>query len=271
VVFPLIWRDDHPACEQGQYAQSDGYDYLGSRSHGAFASHVAAPIRNLIRIPDNVPLEIAAMTEPAAVALHAARRAQVRLADSVAVFGLGPIGLILAQWLRAMGAGPIFLFDVSLGKLDLARKLGFTHVYHSQQDKPLAVIEAATGKRGVHVAFEAVGIPSTMLAALACVRRAGRVVMLGNPSADVTLSATLISQLMRREVEILGTWNSSFSMHGDDDDWRSTLSAMSLGQLDLQPLITHRVPLSQGIKALEMMRNHSEFYTKVLLHPSASE
>jgi L-iditol 2-dehydrogenase len=270
-VFPLLWRDDHPACEEGQYAQSDGYDYLGSRSDGGFAEYVIAPVRNLIRIPDNVPLDIAAMTEPAAVALHAARRARVQLGDSVAIFGLGPIGLMLAQWLRSMGAQPLFLFDVNPGKLELARELGFTHVHDSRTEKPLAVIEAATGGRGAHVTFEAVGIPPTMLTALECVRRGGRVVMLGNPSGDVTLPAALISRLMRREVEILGTWNSGYSVYGDDDDWRSTLAAMASGALDLKPLITHRVPLARGIAALEMMRDNSEFYTKVLLHPTSAK
>jgi threonine dehydrogenase-like Zn-dependent dehydrogenase len=81
-------------------------------------------------------------------------------------------------------------------------------------------MEAATGGRGVHVAFEAAGVPPTMIAALKATRRSGRMVMLGNPSADVTLPAALISQCMRREIEILGTWNSGFSVYGDDDDWR---------------------------------------------------
>ena len=123
-VFPLLWREDHAACEQGKYAQSDGYDYLGSRSDGAFSEYVVAPERNLIRVPDNVSLEEAAMTEPAAVALHAVRRAKVRLGDTVAVFGLGPIGLMVAQWLKASGAGPIILFDIQPEKLEIARQLG---------------------------------------------------------------------------------------------------------------------------------------------------
>jgi L-iditol 2-dehydrogenase len=268
VVFPLLWREDHPASEKGLYAQSDGYDYLGSRSDGGFAEYVVAPVRNLIRIPDDVSLDVAAMTEPAAVALHAARRARVRLGDSVAVFGLGSIGLMLAQWLRSMGAHPLFLFDINPDKLELARKLGFTHVYDSRTVSVDRVIAEGTGSRGTHVAFEAVGIPPTMLAALQSVRQAGRVVLLGNPSADVTLPAPLISRLMRNEVEVLGTWNSDFSVYGDDDDWRTALRAMSSGDLQLAPLITHRVPLSRGVAALEMMRDNSEFFAKVLLHPS---
>jgi L-iditol 2-dehydrogenase len=207
------------------------------------------------------------MTEPAAVALHAVRRAKVRLGDSVAVLGLGPIGLMVAQWLKAMGAQPILLFDIQPEKLEVARKLGFAHAYDSRTERPLDVVNRLTGERGVHVAIEAAGVPPTMLAALEIVRRAGRVVLLGNPAGDVTLPAALISQLMRREVDVLGTWNSDFSVYGDDDDWRTVLMAMSSGILNLKPLITHRVPLDRGIAALEMMRDQSEFFAKVLLHP----
>ncbi|QDV59196.1 galactitol-1-phosphate 5-dehydrogenase [Rosistilla oblonga] len=266
-VFPLIWNDDHPACEVGKYAQSDGYDYLGSRSDGAFSEFVNAPQRNLIKVPDNVSLEEAAMTEPAAVALHAVRRAQLRLGDSVAIFGLGPIGLMVAQWARAMGASQIALFDILPEKLELARQLGFEHVFDSRDEAPAEVAERLTGGRGVHVAIESAGVPPTMTAALQATRRSGRCVLLGNPAADVTLPAALISQCMRREIDILGTWNSDFSVFGDDDDWRTVLDAMSSGVLNLKPLITHRVPLSQGIAALEMIRDQSEFYAKVLLHP----
>lgn len=266
-VFPLIWKDDHPACEAGKYAQSDGYDYLGSRSDGAFSEYVVAPLKNLIRVPDNVSLEEAAMTEPAAVALHAVRRARVRLGDSVAVFGLGPIGLMTAQWLQAHGAMKILLFDVLDEKLKVARELGFENVFNSREVDPVETINRLTDGRGVHVAIEGAGVPPTMVAALAATRRSGRVVLLGNPNHDVTLGASLISQCMRREIEILGTWNSDYSVYSDDDDWRTVLNAMSQGILNLKPLITHRVPISQGIQALEMMRDQSEFFNKVLIHP----
>ncbi len=267
-VFPLLWNDDHPACEEGKYAQSDGYDYLGSRCDGAFTEYVNAPTRNLIRVPDSVSLEEASMTEPAAVALHAARRANVRLGDTVVVFGLGPIGLMVAQWLKAMGAGTIILFDLLPQKLAIAKEMGFEHAYNSREVDAQEKILELTGGRGVHVAIEAAGVPPTMIAALEATRRGGRVVMLGNPSGDVTLPAPLISQLMRREVSILGTWNSDYSVYGDDDDWRTTIDAMAQGTLNLKPLITHQIPLSEGVKALEMMRDQSEFFAKVLIRPN---
>ncbi|MEC9093324.1 MAG: galactitol-1-phosphate 5-dehydrogenase [Planctomycetota bacterium] len=265
-VFPLIWNEDHPACEVGQYAQSDGYDYLGSRSDGAFSEYVLAPFRNLIRVPDNVSLEEAAMTEPAAVALHATRRARVRLGDTVAVFGLGPIGLMTAQWLKASGSSKIILFDVLDEKINVAKSLGFQEVFNSRKVDPVDKIRQLTEGHGVHVAIEGAGVPVTLLAALEATRRSGRVVLLGNPNADVTISASLISQCMRREIEILGTWNSGYSVYSDDDDWRTVLAAMSHGLLNLKPLITHQVPISQGISALEMMRDQSEFFNKVLIY-----
>src|SRR5690606_13154754 len=118
--------------------------------------------------------------------------------------------------------------------LELARSLGFEHVFDSRQVKAVDVINGLTGDRGVHVAIEAAGVPATMLSAMQVTRRAGKVALLGNPSADVTIPASLISQIMRREIDLVGTWNSDYSVYGDDDDWRTVLAAMSSGVLNLK-------------------------------------
>jgi L-iditol 2-dehydrogenase len=83
----------------------------------------------------------------------------------------------------------------------------------------------------------------------------------------VTLPASLISQAMRRELDILGTWNSSFSTAGNNDDWHTVLDAAAGGAVDLDSLVTHRVPLDQAFEALVMMRDQSEFFAKVLIRP----
>ncbi len=74
---------------------------------------------------------------------------------------------------------------------------------------------------------------------------------------------------MRREVEIIGTWNSDYSASGNDDEWGMVLQAMASKTLDLKPLITHRIPLRHAFEALNMMKNRTEFYAKVLIHPDA--
>lgn len=268
-IFPLLWCGTCPACEQGQYVQCHDYDYLGSRSDGAFAEYIVAPVANLIPVPQGVTLEEASMTEPAAVALHALRQAQTSLVGkTVAIFGAGPIGLMAAQWARIMGAAEVLLFDIVAEKLELARHLGFDNVFNSETEEPIEVVNARTADKGAHVCIEAAGVPATYRNALGSAGRGGSVVLLGNPAADVTLPAALISQVMRREVSIFGTWNSDYSAAGNDDDWRTALQAMASGVLTLMPLITHKVPLTDSSDMLHKMRDKSEFYAKVLIHPS---
>ncbi len=268
VVFPLIWCGKCAACENGKYVQCSDYDYLGSRSDGAFAEFVVAPKENIIRIPEGVTLAEAAQTEPAAVALHAIRRAQESLVGkTVAIFGTGPIGLMVAQWAKTMGSTQVLLFDIIPEKLELAKRLGFEDVYNSTREDAINVVNTQTEGEGAHVCIEAAGVPQTYLYALGSVRRCGSVVLLGNPIGDVTLSASLISQLMRREVRILGTWNSDYSVSGNDDDWRTVLQAIASGKLDLSSLITHKVALTGSIEVLNMMKDKTEFYAKVLIHP----
>jgi L-iditol 2-dehydrogenase len=268
VVFPLLWCGKCAACELGNYVQCSDYDYYGSRRDGAFAEFVAVPPGNLIRVPDGVSLEAASMTEPAAVALHALKRAGRSLVgESVAVFGAGPIGLIAAQWARAMGAARVILFDLVPEKLAMAKGLGFELAFNARHVDPVAKINELTGGFGAEVAIEAAGVPATLVQAIATARVCGRVVIMGNPAADVTLPAALISQAMRRELDILGTWNSSFSAAGNNDDWRAVLGAVASGAIDLDSLVTHRVPLAAAFEALVMMRDQSEFFSKVLIQP----
>ncbi len=267
-VFPLLWCGRCAACEKGQYVQCHDYDYLGSRSDGGFAQYVVAPERNLIRVPAGVSLEEAAMTEPAAVALHAVKRVGTPIiGQTVAIFGAGPIGLMVALWSRAMGAAQVIIFDLVPEKLELARKLGFTLALNSRAKDPVAAVNELTGGDGAHLCIDGAGVPATLLQAMGTARRGGAVVLLGNPSADVTVPANLLSQLMRREVRLLGTWNSDYSAAGNDDDWRASLAAMANGSLPLKPLITHSVALPEAADVLAGIKEQREFYSKVLIHP----
>lgn len=269
-VFPLLWCGRCIPCERGQYVQCENYDYLGSRRDGGFAEYVAAPGRNLVRVSEGVSLEEAAMTEPAAVALHTLRRAGgCSVGDVVAVFGAGPIGLMVAQWARIMGAACVAVFDILPEKLTLARKMGFENAFDSRKQDPVATLAALTCGEGAHLCVEAAGVPQTTVQALAAARRGGRVVLMGNPSADVTLPASLISQVMRRELSIFGTWNSEYSACGGDDDWRAVLAAMASKALDVTPLITHIVPLEQAWPTLQQMQAREGFFSKVLIQPES--
>jgi len=266
-VFPLIPCGKCAYCKIGRYNLCDNYNYLGSRCNGGFAEYVRAPADNLIKVPENVSYEEAALTEPASVALHALRRAKVDTADKLAILGTGPIGILLAQWARIMGAGDIFLIDVEEKKLEFAgEKYGFTKLINSRNDDPVDVIKRETKGRGVDIAIEAAGVPVTLRQAIELARKGGRVVFLGNMREDVTLPERIISSILRKELILYGSWNSNFTSL-PKNEWETSLRFMQIGKLKVEPLITHRFKLEKVREVFEMMYKKSEFFNKVLLIP----
>jgi L-iditol 2-dehydrogenase len=249
-VYPLIACKHCPACGEGAYQQCEGYDYLGSRSDGGFAEYVWAPEENCIPVPDGVELLLAALAEPAAVALHGVRRLTVRGGETAALFGGGPIGILAAQWLRILGCARIFVVDVDGRKLALARELGFEAVDAREAD-PVNAIRELTGGRGVRLSVEACGLPVTYRQAVEVVARSGEVLFMGNIRGDFVLPEKEVSSLLRRELTIRGTWNSSITP-GRTDDWSATLDAMQ-NALVVAPLVSDTPPLSEGPAILRRM------------------
>ena len=266
VVFPLIWCGVCAACERGRYAQCSNYDYLGSRSDGGFTQYVVAPVGNVRPIPDGVPLDVAALTEPAAVALHAVRRAGIALGGlTVAVFGAGPIGLLIALWARRYGARQVIVFDPLTERLDAARRLGFATAYDPRQRIPREIVTGLTNGHGAAVCFEAAGVQATATEALACVAPGGVVVMVGNPAGDLTLPKSTVSRLLRMEASVVGVWNSTYTVHAPDDDWSTALAAMADGSLNVAPLISHRASLDEAKDTLSALNERRVNWMKALI------
>jgi L-iditol 2-dehydrogenase len=266
VPFPLIWCGKCAECETGHYARCADYDYLGSRSDGGFAEYVVCPVRNLRHVPAGVELAHAAMTEPAAVALHALRRTGLQLVgETVAVFGAGPIGTLVAQWARVLGAEQTLLFDVVEHRLSRARQMGMAHAINSAATEPVEAIRRLTDGRGAAICVEAAGVPQTVVQACGALRSGGTLVLLGNPSADVVLPREVVSGLLRKEANVVGVWNSTFLVNGSGDDWETALRAMAEGRLQMEPLISHRVSLEEGVETLRSMAERRGTFDKVLI------
>ena len=117
------------------------YDFLGSRSHGGYAEYVSSPIKNLIKVPDNLDNNLAVFTEPASVALHAFKLAkQDRNFDTVAIFGLGPIGILLASWCKLNKISKVIGIDRNEHRFKNFTDLGFNNVINSSRDDPVKKI-----------------------------------------------------------------------------------------------------------------------------------
>ena len=249
-VFPLLPCRKCAACAVGEFANCEDYDYYGSRRDGGFAEYLAVDKRNLVLMDDSVPFDVASLVEPAAVARAAVRRMQVQLGDKVVVFGAGPIGLIAAQWARLAGAAVVRVVDISAEKLAFAASLGF-EAYDKERD---GLCDCAIEGTGVSVALNN---------AVLSLKAHGRLVLMGNPAGDMKIDAATYSQILRRELSLRGTWNSSYNDRLND--WRAVAAAMADGSIEFASLITHRFPLDECNKALEMMRDRKEFFNKVTI------
>lgn len=261
-VFPLIPCGHCEACQTGHYAQCSNYNYLGSRCDGAFSEYVVAPVWNLVPVPNEIPLEVAAMCEPAAVAYHAVSRAGILPGENVLVVGAGTIGLIVAMWARAAGAARVLLSDVAPRNLELARQLGFSHTVLSTEEDLSQQVQMLTQGEGVMRSFDCVGIASALEDCLVNTNNFGSVVTVGNPNKDMLIHQNAYWSILRKELTLRGTWNSGYA--GKDHDWKKVLKALALGQIDLEPLITHRFSLEQHEKAFQILLQRQEFAVKVL-------
>lgn len=269
-VFPLLPKntDTDPACLAGNFAQASEYDYYGSRRDGGFAEYLRVPEWNLFPVPDHVNLLHAAMTEPAAVALHGVRKLNIRPGDDAAVMGAGPIGSLTAQWLRILGCARVFVVDIEPRKLELAADMGFVPV-NARETNPVQFVLEATGGRGVARSVEACGLPATFLQALQVAGVSGEVVFLGNIAGEFRIGEKDFSAILRKEMTIYGTWNSKVTPPGTDD-WSTVLAHLDRDLL-VGPLITHTPGLEAGPGVFADLTARRGFHNKVVFAISPAD
>ena len=262
VIFPLIPTDrTDKAYSTGDYAQCKEYDYFGSRRDGAFEEYLYVPEANLFKIPDHVNILHAAMTEPAAVALHGVRKLHIQAGDSALVIGGGPIGNITAQWLRIHGCDQVMVADIDERKLAIAADMGFAAI-NSRTSDLVTEVHRRTGGEGAQRVVEACGLPQTFLQAIQAVATFGEVVFMGNIHGEFAIGEKDFSNILRKELTIYGTWNSKVVPRGQDD-WSTVLRYLDR-ELIVAPLISDVVSLDEGPAVFDSIVHRKKFHNKVI-------
>lgn len=264
-VFPLIPCGECLPCQNKQYEMCKHYSYLGSRTDGGFAEYVVVPQRNLIALADNVSFEQAAMLEPMAVAVHAMRRIAPKTTDVVVVCGLGTIGMLLVMMLLEKGVTNILVIGNKASQKEKVLALGVPDAKYcdsKSMDVRRWVLEQ-TGGYGADAFFECVGKNETVLEAIDLAAPAGAVCLVGNPYSDMTLDKQTYWKILRNQIRLTGTWNSSFT-GASDDDWHYVLDLLTRGRIHPQQLISHRFQLPDLEQGMHIMRDKSEEYMKVM-------
>lgn len=264
-VFPLIPCGECGPCQKNRFEMCRHYSYIGSRQDGAFAEYVVAPAVNLVELPETVSYEAAAMLEPMAVAVHAMRRVQPTAEDVVVVCGVGTIGLMLLMFLQEVGVKKLLVVGNKEFQREQVLKLGISEENYcdTRSCDADAWIQEKTEKCGADVFFECVGRNETIARAVRNAAPAGRVLMVGNPFTDMTFDRDTYWKILRNQLWVTGTWNSTFTGE-ENDDWHYVLKCLEEGRIAPREFISHKLPLEELEKGFHIMRDKSEDYVKVM-------
>lgn len=265
-IMPLISCGSCKYCHIGEAVVCDNYDYYGSRIDGAMAEYICVCADNIIKLPQGVDYESGSMTDPVSVALHAVRKANILPGQSAIVFGLGAIGYLTVQWLKSVGCSKVFAVDIYDDKLKLAERLGADYCINGKTQNVVKTVMEISKGVGVDASIELAGSKFTQVQAIETVRKMGTVVLCGISYDDLVIPNSALAKILRGELEIKGSWNSSIAPL-PINEWESSLTFMKNGKIKTDPLITHRFRLEDCQRAFNMMYNKTEVFTKVLFKP----
>jgi 6-hydroxycyclohex-1-ene-1-carbonyl-CoA dehydrogenase len=247
VLAPSVW-----ACGRCRFCRS-GRENLctdlvmpGNHVDGAYAEYLAVPSKELIPIPDSIPLERACVIADAvSTPYHAVkRRGQVRAGDTVAVVGCGGVGLNVVQCAAVAGASVIAV-DLNDARLELARQLGARFALNPGTVERVDKEVRRLTDGGVDVAFEVVGNPKTIDLAFNLIRKGGRLVVIGFSHDSVPINA---GKLMFYELELAG------SLGCGAGEYPEIVSLVEAGRIRLEPIVSGSVPLDRINEGLDRLR-----------------
>jgi (R,R)-butanediol dehydrogenase/meso-butanediol dehydrogenase/diacetyl reductase len=246
-------------CRSGLMGLCPNLAFLGKSWHGGgFSKFVNAYDYMCYKLPPEVPDEIGAMVEPFAAAVRAARRADIKPGESVAIIGAGPIGLMALQAARIAGAGQVVAIEPADNRRELARRCGAAAVVDPRARDPVDAIGELTDGAGVDVAIECAGAAATGIMAGRIARRQGRVIILGVFEQPAPLDYT---DLVFGEKTVMG----SMGGYGVFDE---AIQMMAEGGFRGHPLITGRISLNDIVaNGFEALVKHKDENIKILVSP----
>jgi len=256
-VNPAITCGTCAACRRDDARNCVNRESIGLTRDGGFAKHVTIPDRNCLPLPEVVDTELGALTEPLGVSCEAVLTGEVKVGDTVLIMGPGTIGQGIALMARAAGAARVLMAGRADGpRFDVMHALGFDDLI-DVADAPLReqVLDRTAG-RPVDVVLEATGHPVSIQAGMGVLKKAGVIVAVGIHAEPVSFNLTdfvrMRHQLRASHGTGSGTFNRVLNLLGRDPE-------------TFRPMITHRMPLAQGLDGFELARQRAA--SKVMLRP----
>ncbi len=256
VFMPQVTCGKCYPCRHGMYHICDHLKVMGFQTGGAAQEYFPVKAEMVLKLPDTITLDQAAMIEPVSVAVHALSRAGNLDGLNVVVLGAGTIGNLVAQVARASGAKGVMITDLSEYKLEKARACGFEHVVNSQQEDVGQAILNAFGPDRADLILECVGVQDTITQAVSNARKGSTIVVVGvfgkKPLVDLGL-------VQDRELSLLGT------LMYQKKDYLRAIELVAAGKLVLDQMVTHRFSFRNYLEAYEVIESSGGQYMKVMI------
>lgn len=256
VVEPILSCGECPACKKGKYNLCEHLGFHGlSGGGGGFAEYTMVDEHMVHKMPEGLSYEQGALVEPAAVALHAVRLSKLKAGDKAAVFGAGPIGLLVIEALRAAGASEIYAVELSAERSAKAKELGAREVINPKEENVVERLRELTDG-GVDVAFEVTGVPAVLQQTIDSTSFEGETVIVSIWESEASIQPNNIV-LQERTVKGIIAYRDIFP---------AVMELMQQGYFKADKLVTKRIALddvvTEGFEALMKEKNQVKILVK---------
>jgi L-iditol 2-dehydrogenase len=256
VFMPQVTCGECYPCRHGMYHICDNLKVMGFQTGGAAQEYFPVKAEMVLKLPESISLDQAAMIEPVSVAVHALSRAGSVEGQKVLVLGGGTIGNLVAQVAQASGAAAVMLTDVSEYKVEKARACGIQHVINTTKEDLTKAILGTFGPDKADLILECVGVQPTITQAVINARKGSTIIVVGvfgkKPEVDLGL-------VQDRELSLVGT------LMYQKKDYERAIELVAAGKMCLEPMVTQRFSFKEYLNAYEAIESSDGKYLKVMI------
>ncbi len=255
-IEPQVFCGECYPCTHGKYNDCDHLKVMGFQTTGAASEYFAVDYTKIDVLPDTMSFDEGAMIEPLAVAIHAAKRYPDIKGANVCILGCGPIGMLVAQAVKALGAAKVMSTDISDFRLKLAKQVGVDYTVNTKEEDFGKAMVDCFGTDKADVIFDCAGNDITMNQAIQNSRKGGTIILVAVFEGEAHVD---LAKLNDSEIDL----NTSFMYR--HEDYVDAIRLVGEGKIQLKPLMTKHFAFKDYVEAYKYVDNNREETMKVIV------